>query len=464
MRQGSATSASLVEEALTAAASSESLNIFVGLDPDGARAAAARADAALASGQDLGPLHGIPIAIKDNICTAGLQTTCSSRFLEGFVPPDDAEVVHRLRAAGAVVLGKTNCDEFAMGSSNENSAMGPVRNPRDATRVPGGSSGGSAAAVAAGIVPLSLGSDTGGSVRQPASLCGVVGIKPTWGRVSRRGLVAFGSSLDQVGPFGSDVAGAAALLSVIAGPDPLDSTCASDLPSEDLAASADDGRSLRIGIPQEYIEGLSDEVRSVLMAPLEGVSGVEIVPVSLPHTRYAIATYYVLASAEASSNLARFDGVRYGQRRVEPGDGLDALYVQSRSQGFGPEVQRRIMLGTFVLSSGYYDAYYGKAQAARRVIREDFAAAFEQVDLIASLTSPTTAFPLGDKTADPLSMYLSDIFTVPSSLAGVPALSMPVAQDQDGLPWGLQLVAPHFEEARMLRFASRIEAWVEAGS
>ena len=458
LRAGEVTAADLVERALMAAQSHEHLNIFTQLDPQGARSAAVAADERLARGDDLGPLHGIPVAIKDNICVAGMSTTCGSRFLESFVPPDNATVVDRLKAAGAVILGKTNCDEFAMGSSNENSAFGPVKNPRDASRVPGGSSGGSAAAVAAGIVPLALGSDTGGSIRQPASFCGVVGLKPTWGRVSRSGLVAFGSSLDQVGPLATDVAGAAALLAVIAGPDPLDSTSLQDPSPSDLADPGDSGVPLRVGVPTEYLEGLGDEAQAVLDAALGGLRGVEVVPVSLPHTRYAIATYYVLASAEASSNLARFDGVRYGRRAGPPEDGLDALYLRSRTEGFGPEVQRRIMLGTFVLSAGYYDAYYGKAQAARRVIGQDFDAAFEGVDLLVSLTTPTTAFPLGAKTQDPLAMYLSDIFTVPASLAGLPAMSVPIGEDAQGLPWGLQVIAPAAHEVSMVRFASRVEA------
>jgi len=457
LRSGTSTSLQLVETALSAAEQCADLNIFTCLDPEGARASAQAADAALARGEDLGALHGIPVAVKDNICVAGLPTTCASRFLEHFEPLDDATVVQRLRAAGAVIIGKTNCDEFAMGSSNENSAMGPVKNPRDPSRVPGGSSGGSAAAVAAGIVPLALGSDTGGSIRQPASLCGVVGLKPTWGRVSRSGLVAFGSSLDQVGPLASDVEGAALLLAAIAGPDGLDSTT---LPADSTfltSVASDLEGTVRVGIPEEYLEGLTDAARRVFDQTVAAIPNVEVVSVSLPHTRYAIATYYVLASAEASSNLARFDGVRFGRRAGEEG-GLDALYTRSRSEGFGPEVQRRILLGTFVLSSGYYDAYYGKAQAARRVIGVDFEEAFKKVDLLVTMTSPSTAFPLGARTDDPLSMYLSDIFTVPASLAGIPAVSIPVDEDEDGLPWGLQIIAPARGEEAMLRFARRVEA------
>jgi len=457
LRAAEVTAVELVEQALKAAESQDHLNIFTQLDPQGARSAARAADEGFARGDDLGPLHGIPVAVKDNICVAGIPATCGSRFLESFVPPDSATVVDRLRAAGAVILGKTNCDEFAMGSSNENSAFGPVKNPRDVSRVPGGSSGGSAAAVAAGIVPLALGSDTGGSIRQPASFCGVVGLKPSWGRVSRSGLVAFGSSLDQVGPLATDVAGAAAMLEVIAGPDPLDSTSLQEPSPSELSDPSDSGAPLRVGVPEEYIEGLGDEARAALDAALSALPGVEVVSISLPHTRYAIATYYVLASAEASSNLARFDGVRYGRRAGPPEDGLDALYLRSRTEGFGPEVQRRIMRGTFVLSAGYYDAYYGKAQAARRVIGQDFDAAFERVDLLVSLTTPSTAFALGAKTQDPLAMYLSDIFTVPASLAGLPAMSVPIGEDGQGLPWGLQVIAPAAQEVPMIRFASRVE-------
>ncbi len=457
---GATTSRTLVELALQKAEQQSQLNIFLSMNADQALADADAADEERAQGKPPSPLHGIPVAIKDNICTKGLRTTCASKFLENFVPGYDATVVSRLRDNGAIVFGKTNCDEFAMGSSNENSAFGPVLNPRDPSCVPGGSSGGSAAAVAAEIVPLSLGSDTGGSVRQPAALCGVVGVKPTYGRVSRNGLVAFGSSLDQVGPFASDVAGAATLLEVIAGPDPLDSTCA-DRPALAWSESIDDGdKPIRVGLPREYTEGLSTEARAALLSPLEAIPGVELVEVSLPHTDFAIATYYVLASAEASANLARYDGIRYGVRVQEEGAGLEEVYIASRSEGFGPEVKRRIMLGTFALSAGYYDAYYNKACQARNAIRKEFEEAFTQVDVIASLTAPSTAFELGSKTDDPISMYLSDIFTVPSSLAGLPGMSLPGGLDERGLPWGLQVLAPHWQESAMFGFAARLEAQV----
>jgi len=457
LRTGGCSASELTEQALARADEHRQLNAFLSLDPERARKAAKQVDDELATGLDRGPLHGIPVAIKDNICTEGLRTTCGSQFLDNFVPPYDATVVQRLREAGAVIIGKTNLDEFAMGSSNENSSYGPVLNPIDTTRVPGGSSGGSAAVVAAGIVPLSLGSDTGGSVRQPASLCGVVGVKPTYGRVSRSGLVAFGSSLDQVGPFATSVKGAASLLQVIAGGDPMDATCP-DQPIDDWARALDaPAQAIRVGLPAEYTADLNDEARAALMAPLEAMDNVELVEVSLPHTRFAIAAYYVLASAEASANLARFDGIRYGVRVAEPGADLQEVYVASRTAGFGPEVKRRIMLGTFALSAGYYDAYYGKAQQARAAILADFDAAFEQVDVIASLTSPTTAFELDARTEDPLAMYLSDIFTVPSSLAGLPAISVPAGTDAEGLPWGLQVLAPHWSEDVMFRFAARVE-------
>ncbi|MBN93872.1 MAG: Asp-tRNA(Asn)/Glu-tRNA(Gln) amidotransferase GatCAB subunit A [Deltaproteobacteria bacterium] len=465
LRSGQCSAAQLIDQALGRAQEHRHLNAFLSLDPEGAQQAAAKADEELASGHDRGPLHGVPVAIKDNICTQGMPTTCASQFLDNFAPPYDATAVQRLRDAGAVIIGKTNLDEFAMGSSNENSSYGPVLNPLDTSRVPGGSSGGSAAAVAAGIVPLSLGSDTGGSVRQPAALCGVVGVKPTYGRVSRNGLVAFGSSLDQIGPFATTVKGAAGVLQAIAGGDPMDATCP-DQPMDNWAAECEKPVGpIRVGLPVEYTADLTDEARAALLGPLEAMDDVELVEVALPHTRFAIAAYYVLASAEASANLARFDGIRYGVRVAEPESDLQDVYVASRTAGFGPEVKRRIMLGTFALSAGYYEAYYGKAQQARAAIGSDFDKAFEQVDVIASLTSPTTAFELDARTQDPLEMYLSDIFTVPSSLAGLPAISVPAGADGKGLPWGIQVIAPHWEEGSMFQFATRIESHVaSAGS
>ena len=455
LRSGRTTSRAIVEDALTRIDASE-LGAFLSVDAEGALEAADTADTELAAGKDRGPLHGLPVGIKDNLCTAGLRTTCGSRFLESWVPPRDATAVERVRAAGGIVVGKTNMDEFAMGSSNENSAFFPVRNPVDPERVPGGSSGGSAAAVAAGLVPVALGSDTGGSVRQPAALCGVVGFRPTYGRVSRSGLIAFASSLDQIGPLAADVAGAAALYDTIAGHDPLDSTSSTRPGADAQGAAARPASGLRVGVPRECLEGLSDDARSVLDAAL-AASGFEVVPVELPHTEYAVATYYVLASAEASSNLSRFDGVRYGRRVEKPGASLQDVYLDSRTEGFGPEVQRRIMLGTFALSAGWYDQYYGKAERARAAIAGDHAAAFDNVDLLASLTSPTTAFRFGDRTADPLAMYLSDIFTIPAALAGLPSISVPVARDPSGLPWGLQLTAPAWAEAALFSAAARVE-------
>jgi aspartyl-tRNA(Asn)/glutamyl-tRNA(Gln) amidotransferase subunit A len=460
LRSGRETARSIALRALADAEARRGLNAFLHLDASAVLAAADTADRELTAGRDLGPLHGIPVAIKDNMAVAGQPLTCASRFLDGYLAPYDATVVARLRGAGAVLFGKTNLDEFAMGSSNENSAFGPVLHPQDPSRVPGGSSGGSAAAVAAGIVPLALGSDTGGSVRQPASLCGVVGVKPTYGRVSRHGLVAFASSLDQVGPLAPDVRSAAALLEAIAGPDEFDATTLSG-PMPDCVAACDGPHGhLRLGVPREYLSGLSAAGRSALDAVVATMPDVEVVEISLPHTEFAVPAYYVIASAEASSNLARFDGVRYGQRA--PSSDLQELYFQSRTLGFGPEVKRRIMLGTFALSSGYYDAYYGKACDARDAITEDFDAAFANVDLVLGPTSPTTAFRLGDKADDPLAMYLSDIFTIPANLAGLPGISVPGLRDGDGLPWGIHLVAPHGREDTMFAAAVRVEDRVRA--
>ncbi|MGD9101119.1 MAG: Asp-tRNA(Asn)/Glu-tRNA(Gln) amidotransferase subunit GatA [Anaerolineae bacterium] len=417
-----------------------------------------------AAGQD-NPLLGIPLAIKDVICVQGAPTTCGSRILENFVPPYDAAVVGRLKAAGAVFLGKTNTDEFAMGSSTENSAYFTTHNPWDLTRVPGGSSGGSAAAVAAGMCLGALGSDTGGSVRQPAALCGVVGLKPSYGRVSRYGLVAFASSLDQVGILAQDVADAAILLGVIAGHDPRDSTSL-EVPVPDYYSEAwgkeADLRGLRVGVPKEYfIEGMQAEVEVAVRKAVDELAdlGAEVREVSLPHTDYALPVYYLIAPAEASANLARYDGVRYGYRA--PAENLIQVYCESRGQGFGPEVKRRIMLGTFTLSAGYFDAYYLKAQKARTLIKGDFDAAFEQVDVIAAPVTPTTAFKIGDKVHDPLEMYLADVFTLSMNLAGLCGLSLPCGFDEQGLPIGMQLMGPALGEEVILRVARAYEAATE---
>jgi aspartyl-tRNA(Asn)/glutamyl-tRNA(Gln) amidotransferase subunit A len=427
---------------------------FLAIDDQAALEQARAADEqlqAVRKGAAAPPLLGIPLAIKDVISTEGLTTTCGSRMLEDYVPPYDATAVARLKQAGAVLLGKTNCDEFAMGSSNENSAFFPVRNPWDLERVPGGSSGGSAAAVAAGEAPGALGTDTGGSVRQPAAFCGVTGLKPTYGRVSRYGLVAFASSLDQIGPFARTVRDCAILLGAIAGPDPLDSTAAPVPVPDYLAALTGELRGLRVGVPREYfVAGLDPEVEAPIRAAIEVLreGGAEVVEVSLPYTKYALPVYYIIAPAEASANLARYDGVRYGLR-VPDETYWDEL-EKTRGAGFGAEVRRRIMLGTYALSAGYYDAYYRRAQQVRTLIRRDFQQVFEQVDILAAPTSPTVAFRLGEKTDDPLAMYLADIFTLPISLAGVPGLVVPCGFS-DGLPVGLQLIGRPFDEATLLR-------------
>jgi aspartyl-tRNA(Asn)/glutamyl-tRNA(Gln) amidotransferase subunit A len=440
-----------------------SLNAFLTIAREAAFAQAAESDERIASGEPLRELEGVPVAVKDNIVIAGVRTTCGSKILHNYVPPYTATAVERLRAAGAVVVGKTNCDEFAMGSSNENSAYGPVRNPRDESRVPGGSSGGSAAAVADGLATVALGSDTGGSIRQPAALCGVVGVKPTYGRVSRYGLVAFGSSLDQIGPFARTVEDAARVLRVVAGRDPMDST-SSEAPVADYLATLEAGvEGLRIGVPTEFFgEGLDAGTRERVEAAIAALrdNGASIVEVSLPHMKYSTACYYIVATAEASSNLARYDGVRYGFRA--PGvETLRDMYRETREEGFGAEVKRRIMLGTYVLSSGYYDAYYDKALRVRTLIERDFTTAFERCDVIATPASPTTAFPLGAKTDDPLQMYLSDVYTITANLAGVPGVSVPCGESE-GLPVGLQLIAPHFGEATMLRAARAVEKSVNS--
>jgi aspartyl-tRNA(Asn)/glutamyl-tRNA(Gln) amidotransferase subunit A len=425
---------------------------------DAARAQADAIDADIAAGRPVGPLAGVPIAIKDNLCTHGIETTCSSKILEGWKPPYDATVVTRLRAAGAVMVGKTNLDEFAMGSSTENSAFGATRNPLDTSRVPGGSSGGSAAAVAAGFSPVSLGSDTGGSIRQPAALCGVVGVKPTYGLVSRYGLVAYASSLDQIGPFATTVTDAALITEVIAGHDVMDSTSIpQDAPS--LVGAVSQGvAGMRIGRVVDLPGGAEPEVSARLDAAFEALAaaGATIVDVTLPSLGYALTAYYLIAPAEASSNLARFDGVRYGLR-VNAVD-TNAMYGATRAAGFGDEVKRRIMLGTYALSAGYYDAYYGKALKVRRLIAQDFDKAYESVDAILMPTSPLVAFKFGEKADDPMSMYLCDIYTIPTNLAGHPAMSVPFGTGAHGLPVGIQVLAPALGEAAMFRVGGALEA------
>ena len=420
---------------------------------------AARVDALADKGDALPPLAGVPIAVKDVFATKDVRTTAGSKILANFISPYDATVVARLEEAGAIILGKTNCDEFAMGSSNENSGFHPVHNPRDHSRVPGGSSGGSAAVVAAGTAVASIGSDTGGSIRQPAAFCGVVGLKPTYGRVSRYGLIAFASSLDHVGPFGKSVKDTALMLQYMAGREPLDSTSA-DVPVPNyLDQIGQPVRGLRIGVPEEYFgEGLDPEVRSAVEAGIQELAkaGCEIVPISLSNSKYAIPTYYVVATAEASSNLARYDGVRYGIR-AKDGKTLAEMYRRTRDAGFGAEVKRRIMLGTYVLSAGYYDAYYLKAQRVRRLLASDFDQAFTKVDAIVTPTTPTPAFKLGEKMDDPLAMYLADIFTVTANLAGIPGMSIPCGKSKEGLPIGMQILGKHFDEPMVLRVGHVVE-------
>jgi len=458
---GEASARSVVEAAVSAAENlNESLNAFLEIDRQGALTRAGEIDEKL--NKDALPLlAGIPVAIKDNICVRGLQASCGSKILGDYHPPYNATVVERLLAAGAVIIGKTNCDEFAMGSSNENSAFGTVKNPWDTARVPGGSSGGSAAAVAAGIVPIALGSDTGGSVRQPASLCGVVGLKPTYGRNSRYGLVAFASSLDQIGVFGRNVRDVATVLGVIAGRDGHDATTA-DVPVPDYLAELNGAvKGSRIGFPRSLFgAGLDADVRAAVEAALQTYRdlGAEIVEVDLPHAKYAIAVYYIIATAEASSNLARFDGVRYGFRAEEANE-LRSMYRRTREEGFGPEVKRRIMLGTYVLSAGYYEAYYHKAQQVRTLLKGDFRRAFETCDAIITPTAPTTAFMIGEKVDDPLAMYLNDIYTVTANLAGIPGMNVPCGLSPSGLPIGFQLLGPYWSEPTLLRLG---DAYQEA--
>ncbi|HZP02293.1 MAG TPA: Asp-tRNA(Asn)/Glu-tRNA(Gln) amidotransferase subunit GatA [Terriglobia bacterium] len=436
------------------------IRAYLALTPERALDHAGKIDRMIAAGEPLPPLAGVPVAVKDVILTRGYRTTCASRILENFVAPYDATAVERLEAAGAVILGKTNCDEFAMGSSTENSGFFATRNPHDLARIPGGSSGGSAAAVAANLATVSLGSDTGGSIRQPAAMCGIVGMMGTYGRVSRFGLVAFASSLDHIGPFGRSVRDVALVLQTIAGRDPKDSTSA-DVPVNVYLATLDeDVKGIKVGVPHEYLSGLNPEVGDNIQKGIELLSrlGCTIVPISLPHTGYAIACYYIICTAEASSNLARYDGVRYGFRWPEETD-LREMYKKTRNRGFGAEVKRRIMLGTHVLSSGYYDAYYLKAQKVRTLITRDFLEAFDEVDVIVTPTSPIPAFKLGERVDDPLQMYLADIYTVTASLAGIPGVSVPCGKtkSEPHLPVGMQILAKHFDEARLLQVAHAFE-------
>ena len=457
VRAGTRTARQVVEEHLaTIGARNPELNAFNVVTADAARAAADAVDLAVAKGEDPGPLAGVPVALKDNMCTRGVPTTCSSRILENWSPPYDATVVERIVAAGGVVVGKTNLDEFAMGSSTENSAFGPTKNPHDLTRVPGGSSGGSAAAVAAGLAPLSLGSDTGGSIRQPAALCGVVGMKPTYGVVSRYGLVALASSLDQIGPFAATVEDAAVLLEVIAGHDSKDSTSL-DQPAPRVVNELTRGvEGLRVGVVRELLNGADDDVAARRHAAADALSaaGAKVDDASVPAAVYGVTAYYLIQPAEASSNLARYDGVRYGLR-VDAAD-ITQMYGATRAAGFGAEVKRRIMLGTYALSAGYYDAYYGKAQRTRTLIVRDFDAAYENFDVLLSPTSPTTAFEFGAK-ADPLTMYLSDVCTIPCNLTGQPAMNVPFGTDSRGLPVGVQVMAPALGEPVMFRAAAALE-------
>ena len=459
---GTLNAVDLTEAVLERLASVEPhVNAYVTVTAEHARQQAAEAADAFARGEVRSPLQGIPLAIKDNICVQGVRTTCASRILEHFVPPYDATVMQRLQAAGAVMIGKANMDEFAMGSSTETSYFAPTRNPwGNAEYVPGGSSGGPAAAVSAGLCAAALGSDTGGSIRQPAAMTGVVGLKPTYGSVSRFGLVAFASSLDQIGPLTQDVHDAALLLQAIAGHDPRDSTSA-DAAVTDYGAVLGRGvAGLKLGVPREYfVAGMDAEVEAAVRAGIDTLEGegADIVEVSLPHTPYAVATYYILANAEASANLARYDGVRFGFRAAEPAD-LPDMYMRTRAEGFGAEVKRRIMLGTYVLSSGYYDAYYKKAQQVRTLFRQDFQRAFANCDALVTPVSPTAAFRLGERLDDPLQMYLADIFTIPMNLAGVPALSIPCGLTTDKLPIGLQIAAPPFREDVLLQIGAAFEA------
>jgi len=459
VRSGERSAREAVDDALAAVAAADGeVHAFLHVMADEARAAADAVDAAVAAGRDPGPLAGVPIALKDNLCTRGIPTTCASRILEGWRPPYDATVVERLRAAGAVVVGKTNMDEFAMGSSTENSCAGPTRNPRHTARVPGGSSGGSAAAVAAGFTPLALGSDTGGSIRQPAAFCGVVGMKPTYGAVSRYGLVAFASSLDQIGPFSTTVADAAMLLEVIGGHDPADSTAIEGPPPSATRSLGEGVAGLRVGVCRELVDGTAPDVAARVRQAADALAaaGASVDEVSVPELAYSLSAYYLIAPAEASSNLARYDGVRYGLRIDAPD--VAAMNTATRTAGFGAEVKRRIMLGTYALSAGYYDAYYGQAQRVRTLVIEAFGRAYRTFDVLLGATAPSTAFALGDRVDDPMAMYLSDVCTIPSNLAGHPAISVPFGAGDDGLPVGVQILAPALAEELLFRVAAAVEA------
>jgi aspartyl-tRNA(Asn)/glutamyl-tRNA(Gln) amidotransferase subunit A len=466
VRGGERPAADVVDEHLAAInARDEEIHAFNLVLAEEARHAAVAIDRRVAAGEDPGPLAGVPVALKDNICTEGIPTTCSSRILDGWRPPYDATVVGRLAEAGGIVIGKTNLDEFAMGSSTENSAFGPTRNPHDTSRVPGGSSGGSAAAVAAGFAGLALGSDTGGSIRQPAALCGVVGMKPTYGRVSRYGLVAFASSLDQIGPLGRSVADAAALYQAIAGHDPRDATSIPETQPDVTAGLADGVAGMRVGVVTELCEaeGIQPDVMGRVRQAIDALegAGAKVEEVSVPAVVYGLTAYYLINPAEASSNLARYDGVRYGLRVDAPTTG--EMYDRTRTAGFGAEVERRIMLGTYALSAGYYDAFYGKAQRVRTLIIRDLDVAYERFDVLVGPTAPSTAFPFGAKTADPLTMYLNDVCTIPSNLSGHPAISVPFGTGDDGLPVGVQVMAPALGEAPMFRAAAAVEAAAPGG-
>jgi aspartyl-tRNA(Asn)/glutamyl-tRNA(Gln) amidotransferase subunit A len=459
VRSGARSAREVTDEALAAvAAGDEDFHVFLDVMADEARAQADAVDAAVAAGRDPGPLAGVPVALKDNLCTRGFATTCGSRILEGWRPPYDATVVAALRDAGAVAVGKTNMDEFAMGSSTENSAFGPTRNPRCTDKVPGGSSGGSAAAVAAGFVSLALGSDTGGSIRQPAALCGVVGMKPTYGRVSRYGLVAFASSLDQIGPFAATVEDAALLYDVIAGHDPMDSTSLPSTPEPTSPGIGNGVEGIRIGVCRDLVDGCAADVAARVQEAADALAavGAKVEEVSVPEFTYGLSAYYLIAPAEASSNLARYDGVRYGLR--VDGDDVEAMNTATRTAGFGAEVKRRVMLGTYALSAGYYDAYYAQAQRVRTLVMQAFDRAYESYDVLLGATAPTTAFDLGAKVDDPMAMYMNDVCTIPSNLSGHPAISVPFGTGQDGLPVGVQVLAPALGEALLFRVARAVEA------